>query len=154
MTEKIAIRPANPSDAQKMTEIAKKAYAPYVPRMQKYPKPMLENYAELVEQGFCSILEIDGQIAGYIVLVPQENSLLLDNIGIDPAYQKMGLGGKLLQYAEDTALKLSFGKIILHTNEAMTENLQWYPRHGYRLDEFREAEGYKRAYFSKDLSAN
>ena len=151
--EKIAIRPARPNDAEKITEIAKTAYTPYIPRMRKYPKPMLENYASLIEQGFCSVLEIGSQIAGYIVLVPQSDSLLLDNVGIDPVYQKMGLGTRLLQYAEDMAIKLNCDKISLYTNEAMTENLRWYPRHGYQLDEFREVEGYKRAYFSKNLSA-
>jgi len=39
------------------------------------------------------------------VLVPAPNYLLLDNIAVSPARQGLGLGRRLLAFAEDEALQ-------------------------------------------------
>ena len=40
----------------------------------------------------------------------------------------------------------------LCTNEAMTENLVYYPRHGYRETGRAIEDGYRRVFFSKSLA--
>lgn len=40
-------------------------------------------------------------------------------------------------------------QIRLYTNEAMTENLAYYPRHGYRETHRGIEDGYRRVYFTK-----
>jgi hypothetical protein len=43
-------------------------------------------------------------------------------------------------------------EIRLYTNEAMTENLDYYPRRGYRETHRATQDGYQRVFFSKALS--
>jgi hypothetical protein len=42
--------------------------------------------------------------------------------------------------------------VRLCTNEAMTENLVFYPRHGYRETGRGIQDGYRRVFFSKSLA--
>jgi GNAT superfamily N-acetyltransferase len=73
----------------------------------------------------------DGEVAGFIILIPRPGYLLLDNVAVLPAAQGQGIGARLLALAEDRAGALHLAQIRLYTNAAMTENLSHYPRHGY-----------------------
>jgi hypothetical protein len=42
-------------------------------------------------------------------------------------------------------------EVRLYTNEAMTENLSFYPRHGYRETGRAVQDGFRRVYFSKTV---
>jgi hypothetical protein len=42
-------------------------------------------------------------------------------------------------------------EVRLYTNEAMTENLDYYPRRGYRETHRATQNGYRRVFFSKIL---
>lgn len=45
--------------------------------------------------------------------------------------QGSGAGGALLAYADEAARAAGRSEIRLYTNEAMTENLEYYPRRGF-----------------------
>jgi hypothetical protein len=49
------------------------------------------------------------------------------------------------------ALAMGLPEIRLCTNEAMTENLDYYPRRGYRETHRATHNGYQRVFFSKVL---
>jgi GNAT superfamily N-acetyltransferase len=85
---------------------------------------------------------------GLIVLLPQKDALLLDNVAIDPSVQGRGYGKKLIAFAEEHARKMGFRRIILYTNEVMTENLQLYFRLGYTETHRAEEGGFNRVFFS------
>ncbi len=40
-------------------------------------------------------------------------------------------------------------EVRLYTNEAMAENLTYYPRHGYRETHRATQDGYRRVFFTK-----
>lgn len=91
------------------------------------------------------------QAAGLIVLVPADNYLLLENVAVVPSAQGRGVGGALLRFAEDHARSLGLGEIRLYTNAAMTENLTYYPRRGYRETGRGEQDGFSRVFFAKQV---
>ena len=66
-----------------------------------------------------------------------------------PAAQGRGIGTRLLALADDRACSLRLPEIRLYTNEAMTENLAYYPRHGYSETHRAQQDGYHRVFFSK-----
>jgi GNAT superfamily N-acetyltransferase len=68
-----------------------------------------------------------------------------------PAAQGRGIGARLLDLAEDRARGLGLPEIRLYTNEAMTENLAYYPRHGYTETHRAEEDGFRRVYFRRSL---
>ena len=90
---------------------------------------------------------------GILVLAPFHDHLLIDNIAVIPEYQGTGLGTLLLRVAEEQARAAALPQIRLYTNEAMTENLTYYPRHGYRESHRAMEHGYRRVFFTKTLTA-
>ncbi len=62
------------------------------------------------------------------------------------------MGTRLLGYVEERARRLGAPEVRLYTNEAMTENLTYYPRRGYTETHRAEQDGYRRVFFRKSLS--
>lgn len=145
------IRMAEDADCDALRAIVETAYSPYVARIGRKPGPMLDDYAALVRERHVHVVERDGEPLGLIVLVPQGDGLLLDNIAVDPAAQGLGLGRALLEFAEAAALRAGHARIRLYTNEAMTENIALYAQIGYRETHRREEKGYRRVYMEKAL---
>jgi GNAT superfamily N-acetyltransferase len=69
-----------------------------------------------------------------------------------PRAQNTGLGSRLLGLAEQHALTMGLPEIRLYTNEAMTENLAYYLRHGYAETHRAEQDGFHRVFFRKLIS--
>jgi ribosomal protein S18 acetylase RimI-like enzyme len=80
--------------------------------------------------------------------------LLLETVAVAPGAQGKGYGGLLLDRAESDAAELGYSEVRLYTNEAMTENLTFYPRHGYRETGRAVQDGFRRVYFSKAVRQN
>jgi GNAT superfamily N-acetyltransferase len=93
----------------------------------------------------------DDRIAGFAVLVARPGYLLLDNVAVLPAAQNCGIGTRLLALAEDHAHSLGLSEIRLYTNEAMTENVAYYARHGYVETHRAEQDGFHRVFFRKPI---
>ena len=143
------IRPARPDEAEWARALVRRAYALYVPRMGQEPAPMLADYGALIEAGEVRVLEEDGKPAALIVLRPDRDALFVENIAVDPEAQRKGHGRMLLAFAEHEARRLGLTAIRLYTNGAMTENLAYYARVGFRETGRREEEGYERVFFEK-----
>jgi ribosomal protein S18 acetylase RimI-like enzyme len=89
---------------------------------------------------------------GLAILIARPGHLLLENVAVPPAAQKRGVGSRLLVLAEDQARSLRLSEIWLYTNEAMTENLAYYTRHGYVETHRAEQDGFRRVFFRKQLA--
>jgi ribosomal protein S18 acetylase RimI-like enzyme len=146
------IRPATEADAPVLRSIAVAAYQRYVPRIGREPAPMTADYLAAARHGQAWIASKDGQAAGFIILIPQPGYLLLENVAVLPAAQGHGVGTRLLALAEEHARTLRLPEIRLYTNEAMTENLAYYPRHGYTETHRAQQDGFHRVYFRKRLN--
>ncbi len=145
------IRRARPDDVSLLAELARVAYAPYVDRMGAEPAPMSADYAALVAAREVWVAERDGAVVGLLVLRLAADHLLLDNVAVSRDVRGTGLGGQLLAFACAHAREHGRTEIRLYTNEAMTENIAYYPRHGF-VETHRAVEhGYRRVFFAKHL---
>jgi ribosomal protein S18 acetylase RimI-like enzyme len=147
----ITVRPARAAEPAILRRIAAAAYQHYVPRIGRAPAPMTADYAAAVRRGQAWVAVEDGQVAGFVILVAEPGYLLLDNVAVLPAAQGRGIGGRLLALAEEHARSLRLHEIRLYTNEAMTENLAYYPRHGYTETHRMQQDGFQRVFFRKLL---
>ncbi|WP_028921769.1 GNAT family N-acetyltransferase [Pseudonocardia acaciae] len=145
-------RPAHTEDVPALRELARRAYAAYVPRIGREPAPMAADYAAAVADGHVWVAEDGDRIAGLLVLIPEADHLLLENVAVDPDFQGTGVGAELLALAETQARSLGLNAIRLYTNEAMTENLAYYPRRGYVETHRAAQDGFNRVFFTKSLS--
>ena len=147
----VTLRPARPEDAVGIAQVVRRAYERYVPRIGDEPAPMKADYAEVIDGGNAWVAEQDGRLVGLLVLHPGESHMLLENLAVDPKAQRLGVGAQLLQLAERKARDHGLPEVRLYTNEAMTENLTYYPRRGYRETHRSTQEGYRRVFFTKIL---
>jgi ribosomal protein S18 acetylase RimI-like enzyme len=111
---------------------------------------MDDNYDDKIRKGQVFAAD-DDAIVGFIVLVPKADHMLLENVAVDPYHQGIGVGRSLLDYAEIHAAQFGFSEVRLYTNEAMTENLSFYPRLGYHETDRRIENDFHRVYYSKRL---
>lgn len=145
------IRPARPGDAALLPELARAAYMHYVERMGTEPAPMRQDYAALVNTGQVWVAEHDGAVVGLLVLMLEPDHLLLDNVAVSPNAQGTGIGTQLLNFAEACAREHGRAEVRLYTNEAMTENIAYYRRHGFVETHRATDHRYRRVYFAKYL---
>ncbi len=148
----LAVRRAAEADVPALQVIAEAAYTRYIPRIGRPPAPMTADYAGAVSGGHAWVAVEDGQVVGLAVLIDHGDHLLLENIAVMPAAQRRGIGARLLAVADDQARTLGRNEIRLYTNQAMTENLAYYPRHGYTETHRAAEDGFRRVFFHKRLS--
>jgi len=147
----ITTRPATPRDVDVLARLARDAYQRYTARIGRPPAPMTADYEAAVDDGTVSVAVDGGRIVGFVVLLDADDHLLLENVAVDPRAQGQGVGARLLALAEEEARRRGHDRIELYTNEAMTENLDYYPRKGYVETGRGERDGYRRVWFSKTL---
>jgi ribosomal protein S18 acetylase RimI-like enzyme len=146
------LRLATTKDLGAVEEIVRAAYLPYVSRIGREPGPMLDDYRKLIADRRVHVVEQDGVVRGVLVLIPERDAMLLDNVAVAPFAQGLGLGRKMLEFAERAARDMGLRSIRLYTNEAMTENISIYSRIGYSETHRAEENGLRRIYMMKQLT--
>jgi ribosomal protein S18 acetylase RimI-like enzyme len=127
----MTLRDATPEDAPRLADIVNAAYGHYVEGLGFTPRPMTEDYADVVRDKRVLVAERDGEIVGLLVLVTEDGSFFVDNVAVDPALRGAGIGRALLERAEAEALAAGHAVLHLYTAAGMTENLALYGQIGY-----------------------
>jgi GNAT superfamily N-acetyltransferase len=146
------IRLANSEDEAAVIALVRAAYAHYIPRMGREPGPMTDDYAALIRDGRVHTIGAEGSVQGVLVLLPEADAMLLDNIAVDPACKGAGLGRALLAFAEQRTRAAGYRAIRLYTHVTMTENIALYTRIGYVETHRGEEKGFHRVYMTKRLT--
>ena len=114
-----------------MAELVDAAYGHYVERLGGPPRPMTDDYEEVIVTRQVTVAEHDRAIVGVLVLAVDGEGFLIDNVAVHPSHRGTGLGRVLLELAEAEARRAGFDSIYLYTHEQMTENLALYSKVGY-----------------------
>ena len=130
--ERVIIRKAEPSEAETIAAITDAAYTKYISRIGRKPRPMTENYHQVVAEHPVWVLTLVERAVGVLVLIPEPEAMLIYSMAVAPDYQRRGLGRRLLDFAEEQALDAGYARIRLYTNERMGENIALYQRLGYQ----------------------
>ena len=143
------IRLAVAEDQPAIEQIVRDAYAKYIPRIGKPPGPMLDDYARRIADREAWVLTEAGAIAGVLVLVPEPDHLLLDNIAVASDRQGRGYGRRLLAFADAEATRRGYSELRLYTHEKMHENLAIYSAYGWQEYARANEGGYDRVFMRK-----
>ena len=127
-------RRAAVTDAAAIRELTRDAYAKWVALIGREPKPMLADYEAAVQRHRFDLIYLDGVLAGLIETINEGHQLLIENVAVSPAFQRRGLGAKLMAQAEAVAMSLGHNRIWLYTNARFTENVRLYRKLGYGVD--------------------
>jgi ribosomal protein S18 acetylase RimI-like enzyme len=147
----ITIRPAHATEADGIRSLARAAFARYVESVGREPEPMTADYDALVRAGRVRVAVDGPRLVGFVVLVPAGDHLLVESLAVAPADQARGVGSQLLLHAEAFAVSLGLVEVRLCTNEAMTENLDYYVRQGFTESHRVVEHGFRRVFFVKRL---
>ena len=146
-----SIRRATTADLPAIRQLITDAYEKYIERIGRPPAPMTADYASALEHSRVWVLVSDDAVVGALVTEHRGDHLLLETIAVAPGAQGHGYGRMLLDRAEGDAAELGLTEVRLYTNEAMTENLTFYPLHGYHETGRAVEDGFRRVYFSKTV---
>jgi ribosomal protein S18 acetylase RimI-like enzyme len=134
MSGAIELRRAELADAAAVRQLTREAYAKWVPRIGREPKPMTADHEAAVRDHRVDLLYLDGRLAALIETIAQGDRLLIENLAVAPRHQRRGLGTRLLAHAEEIAGALGYDLIWLYTNRRFEGNVALYSRLGYRED--------------------
>lgn len=144
------IRPATPADEAAIRACAEAAYSRYVAAIGRRPAPMDADYAAHIAAGEAHVaVDDEGCLQGFIVFFEDDGAMQLENVAVLPAATGQGIGKALIAFCETEARQRGLSRVSLYTNEKMAENLNLYPRLGYRETERRTEHGFNRVFFEK-----
>lgn len=148
------LRVALAADVESVRQLVHRAFLPYAARINREPAPMAADYSRVVAERRCWVVEDNDRISGMIHTVPMAGYLEVETIAVAPEAQGQGIGARLLRFAEEQARAERLPEIRLYTNEAMTENLEYYPHRGFREVGRATQYGYRRVFFAKPVQPN
>jgi N-acetylglutamate synthase-like GNAT family acetyltransferase len=147
----MTLRPALAADVDSVRQLVRRAFLPYVARIGREPAPMTADYSLVVAQRRCWLVEDDGQLRGIVQTALRAGHLEVETLAVAPDAQGQGIGTRLLGLAEEQARAAALPEIRLCTNEAMTENLEYYPRRGFHEVGRATQHGYRRVFFARPV---
>lgn len=145
------VRPARAGDVATLERIVADAYGVYIERIGRRPAPMDDDYGGKVREGHVYVAD-DGAVRGVLVVAPAPDHVLIENVAVDPDRQRRGTGRRLMAYAERFARDRGVDELRLYTNVAMSENLAFYDRLGYRESHRASEGGFQRVFLVKRLT--
>ena len=145
------IRLAHREDLAAVEALVAAAYIQYIPLIGQKPGPMSDDYSALIDKRCVYVLPSENKLAGMLVLLPEDEAMLLDNVAVHPDMQGRGYGRALIAFAEMLSIERGFKAIRLYTNEAMIENVRLYERLGFVETHRAEEKGFRRVYMTKPL---
>lgn len=124
------IRKAVLADADAIVKCIEAAYARYATHIADLP-PVSEGCAEEILQDRVWVAVQDNDIAGALILVPQDSFMKLANLAVNPRHGGKGLGTGLITFAEQEAVRQGYTRMQLNTHVQMPENVALYRKLGW-----------------------
>lgn len=125
------MRMASPEDLQRVVELTASAYAPYTAAFGAPPLPVTEDYSVRIAKGEVWVCDVDGEVAGLIVIEILADHLDIFSVAVSPSFQGKGLGVRMMRWVEDHARGKGLPELRLFTNDRMTSNIALYEKLGY-----------------------
>lgn len=147
----VSIRRAEASDADRVRALTRSSYAKWVPVIGREPLPMAADYGRAVREHIIDLLFVGTELAGLVETVNEGDHLLVENVAVAPAFQRLGYGSLLVKHAEQVARSLRLPELRLYTNAQFAGNVDFYRRHGYAVDREEPFKGGITVYMSRRI---
>jgi ribosomal protein S18 acetylase RimI-like enzyme len=145
---------ATVADAAAVLALTRESYQKWVAVTGREPLPMRVDYAEALLKNRIDLLYQGDTLAALIETELEPDHLLIVNVAVSPAFQKRGLGRRLMAHAEALAAAAGRTKLLLYTNSLMAENISLYQKLGYLIEREQQFGTSIQVYMSKSTSKN
>lgn len=123
------VRPARPEDVERLKRILRAAYSPFLEDLGDAPPPLMQDVAADIAAGDCLVAA--NPPLGFAIVRTSPGKAHLENLAVDPAAQRGGIGRALVAAAEAQALAAGAKRLTLATHPAMTATRGFYAHLGY-----------------------
>jgi ribosomal protein S18 acetylase RimI-like enzyme len=130
----LSLRRASIDDLDAVLALQQAAYSRNRVLLGREPLPLLADYAEIFRDYEVWLAEQDDGLAGVLILQSRADDLLIWSVSTNPDSQGRGLGKDLLLAAEVRARELGLSVVRLYTGAVLQHLIDWYGRHGYRVE--------------------
>ena len=148
------LRRAAPTDRAALTAFQEEAYALNRTITGRTPIPLTWDYARVIDDWECWLVERDGAIAAALLLQPRAGDFYLHSIAVHPRARDHGLGDTLLRFAERRAAAHAGGTLRFITNQSLTRNVDWYLARGFVIDKLERSDERTIVHFCKHIRGN
>jgi GNAT superfamily N-acetyltransferase len=149
----VSLRLGGVEDIDAVRGLQQAAYARNRALLGCEPLPLLADYHEIFRDYEVWLAEQDGALAGVLILQPRVDDLLIWSVGTNPDRQGRGLGKGLLLAAEVRAREVGLNVVRLYTGAVLQHLIDWYGRHGYRVERIEQLSDRAIAHMMKPLDA-
>jgi ribosomal protein S18 acetylase RimI-like enzyme len=129
----LSLRRAGIGDIDAVLALQQAAYARNRVLLGREPLPLLADYRDIFRDYEVWLAE-DGGLVGALMVQARPDDLLIWSVATSPDRRGRGLGKYLLLAAEVRARELGRGVIRLYTGAVLQHLIDWYGRHGYRVE--------------------
>lgn len=91
--------------------------------------------ARLSEPGFLLVIDVDGEVAGFVHVLELHGVCHLEQLSVDPRWSRQGLGRALVEAAKDLAGECGHRRISLRTYADVPWNAPFYRTAGFVEEE-------------------
>jgi GNAT superfamily N-acetyltransferase len=156
-------------DLEKLTELLHRSYKKLLDRGFRF----LASHQDLattknrIDKGEGYAAEIDGKVVGTVTYYApklanrhewydRQDVAFYGQFAVEPEYQNSGIGGKLIEFVEELAIRDNAKEIAVDTAEGATELINYYKKRGYRFVGYAQwsVTNYRSVVLSKNLEDN
>lgn len=132
-SETFPIRLACFADYQAIMACVNAAFTKWIPIIGMKPMALTADYKEFIDRKVTYVMDGNqaGKAAGLLIIYRADDSLYIDTIAVNPAYQKHGLGKRLLTFGEQKAREGGLDQLTLVTNALQLSNQEYYRKFGF-----------------------
>lgn len=97
----------------------------------------LDDVIDLIFSRRIWVYEYDGMVVGYIIGWAEGDVYFVDDLMVDPEYRRRGIGGMLLDYISDMAIRLGCNEIQLDVWLENESAVEFYVDGGFEVLKYR-----------------
>lgn len=124
----IKLRKFSLSDLERVMEIERVSF----PNREAYPKFLFEKYYAKFPKEFI-IAESEGEVMGYTIGSPKNESAEIISLAVDPAWRKRGIGKELTNFLIAQLKKRGIKEIFLHVRTKNKVGIVFYQNLNFKI---------------------
>ncbi|MDF7662760.1 GNAT family N-acetyltransferase [Erwiniaceae bacterium L1_54_6] len=129
------------SDAEAVTALTRMAYVKWIPVIGREPLPMKADHAAFIKENRVDLLFCGVDLVALVETIQRKEDILIENVAVDPRFQKRGYGRKMVAHAEQLAVQAGLDVVRLYTNSLFEVNIRLYTSLGYEFERSEERNG-------------